>query len=81
MTEITEAELFAEINALETRIMPRRFSDIEYRAIELARARGVSWIILTDWFNEKFGTDFRGLQLATKFRHEHTQYGCGEKDI
>jgi hypothetical protein len=78
MTQITEAELFAAIDGLETDIMPRRFTTIEYKALEYARSRGVQWIKLTEWFNQTFGKSFKSAQLAHKFQHERNQYGCGE---
>lgn len=72
--EITEAELFAEIDKLERRKIVLPFTDVQIRLIRYALEKGVSWRTLTGWFNAKFDADFRENAMRAKYHAEKDKY-------
>lgn len=67
MTEITEAELFAELDKLP-RKEARILTEQEIRLIAHARDMGVEWDVLAKFINDKFGRTYNGHTLACKYR-------------
>jgi cysteinyl-tRNA synthetase len=68
--EITEAELYAELDKILPKTSYKNFTDIQLKAITHARERNLSWPIIANWFNEKFNTSFKTTTLRDKYHRE-----------
>ena len=76
--QITESELFAEIDRLEATSFHRRLTVLEYNAIKRARKRGVEWKVIAECLNKELGTKYNRDSLSNKYKYESEKYECGE---